>query len=156
MQNVQTILNVKMKNIKRCKICKRKYTKSVQSKSMTSWADYHAALQSWCGHVCSQPESLMNWDVTRQDGGEIADGRIQVLLHFPRSSLNEWVCSEGFISKPKSYYVRLFSPLYVIHVMSLLLHIMSLLSHLFFSKFWVYYVILCQIYENSYNFNYIN
>ena len=27
--------------------------------------------------------------VTRQDGGEIADGKLPVLLHFPRSLLNE-------------------------------------------------------------------
>jgi hypothetical protein len=45
-----------------------------------------------------------------------------------------------YINKPISYYVRLFFPRYIIHIMSLLVlfHIMSLLFHLFFSEFLVY------------------
>ncbi len=65
-------------------------------------------------------------------------------------------CQPLSISKPRSYYVKLFFPLYIIHIMSLLFHIMSLLFQLFFSEFLANYVILCQIFENSYYFNYFN
>ncbi len=62
----------------------------------------------------------------------------------------------SIISKPWSYYVRLFYSLHIIHVMLQLFHIMSLLFQLFFSEFLAFYVILCQIFENSYHFNYFN
>ncbi len=40
------------------------------------------------------------------------------------------------ISKPKSYHVRLFFSLSIIHIMSLLKYIMLLLCHLFVLQFW--------------------
>ncbi len=40
------------------------------------------------------------------------------------------------ISKPVCYYIRLFFPPSIIHIMSLLKHIMSLLCHLCFYSFW--------------------
>ncbi len=70
-----------------------------------------------------------SWRVTwKSDCSHLQEAQTSV------SSLN--LVLQATISKPKSYYVRLFSPLSIIHIVWLLKHIMSLLCPFFIYIFW--------------------